>query len=134
MAHFLNHVYTGALSPFLPLIQIDLSLNYTEVGVITSAVVLAMTISHFVVGYLGDRGSKWRDAFISTSILLSALAMILVSYSSTFLILAVFQFFLGVGASDIIPVYFQHLQRNFLRETLPKPLEFKQWAVSLEWL
>ncbi|MFW9806636.1 MAG: hypothetical protein ACFFFK_07905, partial [Candidatus Thorarchaeota archaeon] len=63
MAHFLNHVYTGALSPFLPLIQADLSLTYTQVGIITSAVVLAMTISHFVVGHLGDRGSSWRDAF-----------------------------------------------------------------------
>ena len=120
MAHFLNHVYTGALSPFLPLIQIDLSLNYTEVGVITSAVVLAMTISHFVVGYLGDRGSKWRDAFISTSILLSALAMILVSYSSTFLILAVFQFFLGVGASGYHPSVFPALAEKFPQRDLAK--------------
>jgi len=120
MAHFLNHVYTGALSPFLPLIQIDLSLNYTEVGVITSAVVLAMTISHIVVGYLGDRGAKWRDAFISTSILLSALAMILVSYSSSFLILAVFQFFLGVGASGYHPSVFPALAEKFRQRDLAK--------------
>jgi FSR family fosmidomycin resistance protein-like MFS transporter len=120
MAHFLNHVYTGALSPFLPLIQIDLSLNYTEVGVITSAVVLAMTLSHFVVGYLGDRGPRWRDAFISTSILLSALAMILVSYSSSFLILAIFQFFLGVGASGYHPSVFPALAEKFPQRDLAK--------------
>lgn len=120
MAHFLNHVYTGALSPFLPLIQIDLSLNYTEVGVITSAVVIAMTLSHFVVGYLGDRGSRWRDAFISTSILLSALAMILVSYSSSFLILAIFQFFLGVGASGYHPSVFPALAEKFPQRDLAK--------------
>lgn len=120
MAHFLNHVYTGALSPFLPLIQIDLSLNYTEVGVITSAVVIAMTLSHFVVGYLGDRGSRWRDAFISASILLSALAMILVSYSSSFLILAIFQFFLGVGASGYHPSVFPALAEKFPQRDLAK--------------
>jgi FSR family fosmidomycin resistance protein-like MFS transporter len=120
MAHFLNHVYTGALSPFLPLIQIDLNLNYTEVGVITSAVVLAMTLSHFVVGYLGDRGSRWRDAFISTSILLSALAIILVSYSSSFLILAIFQFFLGVGASGYHPSVFPALAEKFPQRNLAK--------------
>lgn len=120
MAHFLNHVYTGALSPFLPLIQIDLSLNYTEVGVITSAVVIAMTLSHFVVGYLGDRGSRWRDAFISASILLSALAMILVSYSSSFLILAIFQFFLGVGASGYHPSVFPTLAEKFPQRDLAK--------------
>jgi FSR family fosmidomycin resistance protein-like MFS transporter len=120
LAHFLNHVYTGALSPFLPLIQTDLNLTYTEVGIITSAVVLAMTISHFVVGHLGDRGSNWRDAFISTSILLSALAMILVSYSSSFLFLAIFQFFLGVGASGYHPSVFPALAEKFPQRNLAK--------------
>ena len=120
MAHFLNHVYTGALSPFLPLIQDDLSLNYTEVGIITSAVVLAMTLSHFVVGYLGDRGARWRDAFISMSILLSAFAMILVSYSSTFLIIAIFQFFLVIGASGYHPSVFPALAEKFPQKDLAK--------------
>ena len=120
MAHVLNHIYTGALSPFLPLIQDDLSLNYTQVGVITSAVVIAMTISHFVVGYLGDRGSRWRDMFISASILMSAAAIILVSYSSSFLILAIFQFFLGIGASGYHPSVFPALAEKFPQRDLAK--------------
>jgi len=120
MAHFLNHVYTGALSPFLPLIQIDLSLNYTQVGIITSAVVIAMTISHLVVGYLGDRGSRWRDMFIASSILMSAVSMILVSYSSAFLILALFQFVLGVSASGYHPSVFPALAEKFPQRDLAK--------------
>jgi FSR family fosmidomycin resistance protein-like MFS transporter len=120
ISHFLNHVYTGALSPFLPLIQIDLSLNYTQVGVVTSAVVIAMTFSHLVVGYLGDRGSRWRDMFISASILMSAVAMFLVSYSSSFLILAIFQFFLGVGASGYHPSVFPALAEKFPQRDLAK--------------
>ena len=120
MAHFLNHVFVGALSPFLPLIQTELLLTYTEVGIITSAAVIAMTISHFVVGYLGDRGTRWRDGFISVSVLLSAVAMILVSYSSTFLILAVFQFFLGVGASGYHPSVFPALAERFPQRDLAK--------------
>ncbi|MHA1964929.1 MAG: MFS transporter [Candidatus Thorarchaeota archaeon] len=119
-AHFLNHIYVGALSPFLPLIQIELFLTYTEVGVVTSAAVIAMTLSHFVVGYLGDRGSRWRDGFISVSILLSALAMILVSYSSGFLVLAVFQFFLGAGASGYHPSVFPALAEKFPQRDLAK--------------
>lgn len=125
MAHFLNHVYVGALSPFLPLIQTELLLTYTEVGIITSAVVIAMTISHFAVGYLGDRGTRWRDGFISVSILLSALFMILVSYSSTFLILAVFQFFLGVGASGYHPSVFPALAERFPQRDLAKATGFQ---------
>jgi MFS family permease len=79
-----------------------------------------MTLSHFVVGYLGDRGARWRDAFISTSILLSAFAMVLVSYSTTFLLLAIFQFFLGVGASGYHPSVFPALAEKFPQKDLAK--------------
>ncbi len=120
MAHFLNHMYTGALSPFLPLIQIELSLSYTEIGIITSAAVVAMTVSHLLVGYLGDRGWRWRDAFISSSILLSAVAMFLTSYSSNFLILAVFQAFLGIGASGYHPSVFPALAEKFPQRAIAK--------------
>ncbi len=120
MAHFLNHVYVGALSPFLPLIQAELTLSYTQVGIITSAAVVAMTISHFIVGYLGDRGARWRDTFISASILLSAGAMILTSYSPGFIILAVFQLFLGIGASGYHPSVFPALAEKFPQKNLAK--------------
>ena len=120
MAHFLNHVYTGALSPFLPLIQIELTLSYTEIGIITSAAVVAMTMSHLFVGYLGDKGWRWRDAFISASILLGAFAMLLISYSNSFLILAVFQAFLGIGASGYHPSVFPALAEKFPQRALAK--------------
>ncbi|MFX1484693.1 MAG: MFS transporter [Promethearchaeota archaeon] len=120
IAHFLNHVYTGALSPFLPLIQTELFLSYTQVGIITSAAVVAMTVSHFVVGYLGDRGSSWRDSFISASILLSAGAMVLTSYAPGFLILAIFQLFLGIGASGYHPSVFPALAEKFRQKDLAK--------------
>ncbi len=120
LAHFLNHVYIGALSPFLPLIQAELILTYTQIGIITSAAVVAMTISHFVVGYLGDRGSRWRDSFITVSVLLSAAAMLLTSYSTNFLILAVFQLFLGIGASGYHPSVFPALAEKFPQKDLAK--------------
>jgi len=120
LTHFLNHIYTGALSPFLPLIQIELSLNYTQIGIITSAAVVAMTTSHLLVGYLGDRGWRWRDRFITGSVLFSSLAMLLTSFSSDFLILAVFQAFLGLGASGYHPSVFPALAEKFPQRTLAK--------------
>ena len=120
LAHFLNHIYTGALSPFLPLIQAELFLTYTQVGIISSAAVVGMTVSHFAVGYLGDKGSRWRDMFISVSILLSAVAMILTSYSPGFFVLAVFQLFLGIGASGYHPSVFPALAEKFPQRDLAK--------------
>lgn len=96
----------------MPYIQTELTLNYTEVGIVTSAAVVAMTLSHLFVGYLGDKG--WRDIFISLSILGSAVAMILTSILSySFIVLAILQFALGVGASGYHPSVFPALSERF---------------------
>lgn len=120
IAHFLNHAYTGALSPLLPFIKDELSLSLTEIGIIASAAVVAQTIAHLLVGYLGDRGWRWRDAFISSSIFLSAIALVLTSYSSDFIILVVFQAFLGIGASGYHPSVFPTLAEKFPQRNLAK--------------
>lgn len=111
IAHFFNHIYTGALSPFLPIIRDELSLTLTEAGIVTSAAVLTMTISHLVVGYLGDRG--WRDIFIPASILLAAGIMLVSSYATTFLFLTSAMLLLGVGASGYHPSVFPALAEKF---------------------
>ncbi len=107
----MNHVYTGALSPFLTEIQSDLGISYTQVGIITSAAVVSMTTAHLLVGYLGDRG--WRDKFISFSILLAAIAMLLTSIAQEFVILTIFQIFMGLGASGYHPSSFPALAEKF---------------------
>ena len=107
----MNHIYTGALSPFLTVIQLDLGINYTQIGIATSAAIVAMTTAHLAVGYLGDRGL--RDIFISISVLLAAVAMLLTSFAQGFVMLTVFQVFLGLGASGYHPSSFPALGERF---------------------
>jgi len=114
ISHFMNHVYTSGLSPFLTAIQTDLGINYTQIGIATSAAIVAMTTAHLLVGYLGDRGM--RDMFISISVLLAALAMLLTSFSENFIMLTIFQVFLGLGASGYHPSSFPALADKFPRE------------------
>ncbi|TXT56024.1 MAG: conserved membrane protein of unknown function [Candidatus Thorarchaeota archaeon] len=110
-AHLLNHMYTGALSPFLPLIRDELTLNYTEVGIVTSAAIITMTISHLLVGFLGDRG--WRDIFIPSSVILASLVILLTSFANTFIFITVCMLLLGVGASGYHPSAFPALSEKF---------------------
>jgi len=110
----MNHVYTSGLSPFLTAIQIDLGINYTQIGIATSAAIVAMTTAHLLVGYLGDRGM--RDIFISISVLLAAVAMLLTSFSGDFVTLTIFQIFLGLGASGYHPSSFPALADKFPRD------------------
>jgi FSR family fosmidomycin resistance protein-like MFS transporter len=111
ISHFMNHVFTGALSPFLQLIQSELGISYTLIGVIASAAIVSMTTAHLLVGYLGDRG--FRDAFISISVIGAAIATLLTSFAQDFVFLAIFQVFLGIGASGYHPSSFPALTEKF---------------------
>lgn len=114
ISHFMNHVFTSGLSPFLTAIQTDLGINYTQIGIATSAAIVAMTTAHLLVGYLGDRGM--RDIFISVSVLLAAVAILLTSFASDFVTLTIFQIFLGLGASGYHPSSFPALAERFPKD------------------
>ncbi len=111
IAHFLNHVYTGVLSPFFPIIKEELSLNLTQVGIITSAAIVTMTMTHLVVGYLADKG--WRDVFIPLSVLLTSVVVIFTSLATTFAFLVIMQVLLGFGAAGYHPSAFPALSDRF---------------------
>ncbi|MHA2085996.1 MAG: MFS transporter [Candidatus Thorarchaeota archaeon] len=111
IAHFMNHLYTGALSPFLPIIQNELSLSLTEVGFVSSASIVTMTMSHLLVGYLGDRG--WRDIFIPASVFIAAIVILMTSLATTFVFLAVTQLLLGFAQSGYHPSAFPAITEKF---------------------
>ena len=111
IAHFMNHLYTGALSPFLPIIQNELALSLTEVGFVSSASVVTMTMSHLVVGYLGDRG--WRDIFIPASVFLAAIVILITSFATAFIFLVVTQLLLGFAQSGFHPSAFPAITEKF---------------------
>jgi len=111
ISHALNHIYTGILSPFLPIIQDELALSLTEAGIVSSAAIIAMTISHLIVGYLGDQG--WRDIFIPASVFLGAFIILFSSFATSFVFLTVSMFLLGVGVSGYHPSVFPAIAESF---------------------
>ncbi len=107
----MNHIYTGMLSPFLPIIRDELALTLTEAGIVTSASILTMTTSHLLVGYLGDRG--WRDIFIPASVIITAVIVLVSSLATTFLFLTITMLVLGTAAAGYHPSVFPALTENF---------------------
>ena len=114
MSHFIHHIFSGALSPVLPLIEEELSLSYTEVGIVASASVITLTMAHLIVGYLGDKGM--RESFISVTIILSSIIIILTSYATSFIFLTVSMLLLGIMASGYHPAAFPELSKWFSSE------------------
>ncbi|MFW9888181.1 MAG: MFS transporter [Candidatus Thorarchaeota archaeon] len=111
LTHFMNHIYTGMLSPFLPIIRDELALTLTEAGIITSASIVTMTTSHLVVGYLGDKG--WRDIFIPASVIITAVIVLVSSLATTFLFLTMTMLVLGLAAAGYHPSVFPALTEKF---------------------
>ncbi len=118
----MNHVYTGALSPFFPLIRDELGLTLTEVGILTSAVIVTMTSAHLVVGYLGDKGL--RDIFISISVILSGIVMLVASFATSFMFLLGTQIALGIGVSGYHPSAFPAITAKFPKRERAKAVGF----------
>lgn len=111
LTHFMNHIYTGMLSPFLPIIRDELALTLTEAGIVTSASIVTMTTSHLIVGYLGDKG--WRDFFIPASIILASAIVLISSFAATFLFLTTTMLVLGIAAAGYHPSVFPALTEKF---------------------
>lgn len=107
----MNHIYTGALAPFLPIISEELGLSWTEAGFITSAVIVTMTAAHFLVGWAGDKG--WRDIFISVSVLSAAVVMLFASFATSFLYLVGTQIAMGFAVSGYHPSAFPAITDAF---------------------
>ncbi|MHA1904598.1 MAG: MFS transporter [Candidatus Thorarchaeota archaeon] len=118
LAHFMNHIHTGIVAPFLPVIKDELGLSFTDSGVVASAAIFTQVLSHFGVGYMVDRG--WGNIFIPASILCGAIMVLVSSLASTFLYLAFCMALLGVGVSPYHPSAFPALATKFPQSTRAK--------------
>ncbi|MHA1935453.1 MAG: MFS transporter [Candidatus Thorarchaeota archaeon] len=118
LAHFMNHMHTGIVAPFLPVIKDELGLSFTDAGVVASAAIFTQVVSHFGVGYMVDRG--WGNIFIPASILGGAIIVLVSSLASTFLYLAFCMALLGVGVSPYHPSAFPALTTKFSQSARAK--------------
>ncbi|MFH1381658.1 MAG: MFS transporter [Chloroflexota bacterium] len=88
IAHFGHHVVGAMLSPLMPLIRTELSLNYTQAGVVISAFSITNGISQLPAGWLADRYGVRLMTAISVSGV--AVAGLLVGLSHTYTALVAF--------------------------------------------
>ena len=98
---FINYVDRGTLPTAAHLIQGDLGLNYTQMGMLLSAFSWTYTCSQIPVGWLAERYGAHR--ILAAGLTLWALATILVGFVHTFALLLVLRLLLGLGESAGFP-------------------------------
>jgi MFS family permease len=88
LAHFGHHVVAAILRPLMPMIRTDLSLNYTEAGLLMSAFFITSGISQLPAGWLADRfGPRLMVLFGVTGV---AIAGFFIAFSNSFVTLTIF--------------------------------------------
>ena len=97
LAHFTTHLLEFALPPLYPVVIEEFSLSYSDVGVISSAVVISMFLVQTPAGHLSDR--KGRKPLLLSFLVLLAGSTFLTGLSQSFVQILIFQIFVGVGAS-----------------------------------
>ena len=98
---FINYVDRGTLPTAAHLIQGDLGLNYTQMGMLLSAFSWTYTCSQIPVGWLAERYGAHR--ILAAGLALWASATILVGFVHTFAMLLVLRLMLGLGESAGFP-------------------------------
>src|SRR5215467_10478426 len=101
LAIVINYVDRGNLSIAAPVIQSELELSATQLGVLFSAFFYTYTALQFVVGGIVDRLGASR--VLSAGLLVWSLATIAMGFSAGFVTLLALRLLLGIGESVAFP-------------------------------
>jgi cyanate permease len=108
---FLLHLLLFVTAPMVTQIMQEMNLSYADFGLVFSAAMISLLFFRIPWGLIGDRIGYLNVFRIALPIL--AVSAILRGLSSTYSILLVSQFFLGLGLAAVLPCL---------------PLVIKEWA------
>ena len=100
-SHGANDMYMGFLPALLPLIVVNLGLDYKGAGILVSVVTLTSQFSQPLFGFLGDRVG--RRAIAIAAPVLTALSMSFVGLASSYAVLLSFLILGSIGTAAFHP-------------------------------
>ncbi len=87
----------------MPFIAVDLHLDNTRIGIISSAVLISWSLAALLVARLSDRVGR-RKPFLIGSFLLFALLSTMSAYAGTFAVMFAARLLIGVAEGPVIPM------------------------------
>src|SRR6266851_5933422 len=114
LAIVINYVDRGNLSIAAPLVQTELALSASKLGILFSGFFYTYTVLQFVVGGIVDRFGANR--VLSAGLLLWSLASIATGFAGGFIVLLSLRLLLGVGESVAFPCTSKVIAENVADE------------------
>jgi len=123
LVHAINDASTAVISILFPIFKELFHLNYTQVGIITGGGLFVTLVGQLVLGRLAD--GKNVNAFLLTGLFLTSLALVLLSFSTGFLTLICFIFFIRFATSFFHPIGIGWISRTYKKGRL-------DWAMGIQ--
>jgi len=114
-AHFVNDFYSLLLPIFIPVLVVQLGINYLDAGILVSAVSIIGAILQSPVGYWADLHKK-RVTFIAAGFLFYALGAITLGLSNGFSLLLLSSFFIGLATTTYHPQSTNLITKEFAKK------------------
>ncbi|MDR0952698.1 MAG: MFS transporter [Elusimicrobiota bacterium] len=127
--NLLNYIDRQILFAVFPLIQLDLNLTDTQLGLLASVFMLVYMLIAPFIGYAADRTP--RQIWISLSAFLWSIATMLTALASDFKHLLTARSFIGVGEAGFTSVSPSFLAEKFQKKSRAKVLAFFALALPI---
>ncbi len=113
--HFVNDFYSLLLPIFIPVLVLQLGIDYFEAGILVASVAIIGAILQSPVGYWADRYRK-RVTFIAMGFIFYALGAIILGLSNGFSLLLLSSFFIGLATTTYHPQSTNLITKEFTRK------------------
>src|SRR5512136_2928985 len=121
--HAINDGSVAVISILFPIFKELFNLSYTQVGIITGGGLFITLIGQLILGRLAD--GKNVNSFLLTGVLLTSVSLVLLGFSTGFLTLICFIFFLRFATSFFHPIGIGWISRTYKKGRL-------DWAMGIQ--
>ncbi|HWR63287.1 MAG TPA: MFS transporter [Candidatus Thermoplasmatota archaeon] len=123
LIHAVNDGSTAVISILFPIFKEIFHLSYTQVGIVTGGGLFITLIAQLALGRLAD--GKNVNSFLLTGMLLTSLSLVLLSFSTGFITLICFIFFMRFATSFFHPIGIGWISRTYKKGRL-------DWAMGIQ--
>ncbi|KYK20468.1 hypothetical protein AYK25_04715 [Thermoplasmatales archaeon SM1-50] len=123
LIHAINDASVAVVSILFPIFKVLFELNYTQVGIITGGGLFVTLVAQLILGKITD--GKNVNSFLLIGLLMTSLSLVILSFSSGFLTLLLFIFFIRFATSFFHPIGIGWISRIYKKNKL-------DWAMGIQ--
>lgn len=123
LIHAINDASIAVISILFPIFKELFQLNYTQIGIITGGGLFITLVAQLLLGRIAD--GKNVKSFLLTGLMFTSLSLILLTFSTDYVTLLLFIFFMRFATSFFHPIGIGWISRTYKKGRI-------DWAMGIQ--